>query len=262
MRHDKILATENNFFASGDANGRRFHLGEIGITNAKTGETFKVTKINAISGDQSFYSEDSKKEDKKRVMLHFTMGWLKGDLNRLTTPGDHVSVPFVISRSGKIVQLFGSVHWSYHLGKRAIGGNKTMSKSSIGIEISNIGPLVLVGDKLMTTYKTNGKFSDEYCRLGERDAYIKLEKKYRGYEYYASFTKEQIEITAKLVKFLAQKYDIPLNFIATPNRYETLKTGAEATGYRGILSHVNVRTDKADIGPAFPWDKFIQLVKS
>ena len=33
-------------------------------------------------------------------------------------------------------------------------------------------------------------------------------------------------------------------------------------GYNGIVSHANCRADKADIGPAFDWNKVIQAVNA
>src|SRR5687767_2033322 len=45
---------------------------------------------------------------KERIVLHFTAGNLRSDMQSLTTQGRHVSVAFVIARDGTIYQLFPS----------------------------------------------------------------------------------------------------------------------------------------------------------
>lgn len=256
MRHDKQAARESEFFQTGNANGKKFHLGDLTITIPGTTETIALTQARPKTGDDSFFYATTKK--KTRIFLHYTMGWLQGDIDTLTRPGSHISVPFVVSRSGKIVQLFQSAFWSYHVGQGALGGNEAVSSSSVAIELSNIGPLVKNGDKLCTTYDSN----DEYCRLDERQAYIELPQAYRGYKYYASFTDEQVAATAKLVRLLTSKYAIPRAFLPESDRHQYL-TSEKLKSFSGILSHVNVRkTGKTDIGPAFPWDSLIGKVRA
>lgn len=129
-----------------------------------------------------------------------------------------------------------------------MGGNTAMSKECIGIEISNIGPLKKVGNNLVTTYSN----TDIYCSLDETQYYTKLASPYRGYEYYAKFTDAQYLSVARLIRFLCAKYNIPKTFVAQAKR-NNIMTAAEFTAYSGIATHVNCRTDKVDIGPAFDW---------
>lgn len=199
------------------------------------------------NGDKSFYYPEE--TAKKKIALHFTMGYLKGDIATLTK--QYVSVPFIIGRNGVIYNLFASKYWSYHLGKTAIGVNTPMSRESIGIEISNIGPLKLIGSNLVTTY-----LDTDICTTAETQYYTKLNNKYRGYEYFATYTDAQYEAIVKLIKFLCAKYNIPKNFLNEPERYEIM-TEPGFKGFSGIVSHVNCRIDKTDIGPAFDWNKII-----
>jgi N-acetyl-anhydromuramyl-L-alanine amidase AmpD len=132
-----------------------------------------------------------------------------------------------------------------------------MSRESIGIEISNIGPLKLIGNNLVTTYSD----TDIYCTLAETQYYTKLSTKYRGFEYFATYTPVQYEAISKLIRFLCARYTIPENFMNEPERYEIM-TDAAFKNYTGIVSHVNCRTGKVDIGPAFDWNKVILSVKA
>lgn len=249
MRASGLFNHENSFQSTQtDANGKKFILTPENVKIPGTNEYIPIMDCVRQNGDKSYYYEET--TAKKKIILHFTMGYLKGDIATLTN--GHVSVPFVIGRNGIIYNLFASKYWSYHLGPSAVGGNTAMSKECIGIEISNIGPLKKIGNNLVTTYSD----TDVYCSLDETQHYTKLATPYRGYQYYAKFTDAQYTATAKLIRFLCAKYNLPKTFVAEAKRYNTL-TAAEFTAFTGIATHVNCRTDKVDIGPAFDWGKII-----
>ena len=252
MKASSLTDHEKSFDTSGvDAVGKKFILtpGEFKIK----GTTEAVTIIDCArdNGDKSYYYEEQ--TEKKKIIIHYTMGYLKGDISTLTK--EHVSVPFVIGRNGNIYNLFASKYWSYHLGPGAVGGNTEMSKSCIGVELSNIGPLKKIGNNLVTTYSD----TDVYCSIDDVQYYTKLPTKYRGYEYYAKFTEKQYVSLIKLLKFLCGKYDLPPVFLNPADRYNVLPAN-QFTKFSGIASHVNCRTDKTDIGPAFDWEKVMKGV--
>ena len=252
MNIKAIPAHESSFDKSGlDAHGKEFVFTNEIVTIKSTGEKLTIIDCVRSNKDASFYYKEV--TAKKKIILHFTMGYLKGDIATLTS--NKVSVPFVIGRNGKVYNLFASKYWSYHLGPGAIGGNTAMSKESIGIELSNIGPLKLIGDNLVTTYSDN----DIYCHISETGHYIKLPKKYRGYEYYATFTNKQYESLILLLKFLLEKNKIPKYFLSEANRFNTIADAA-FIAFSGIASHVNCRKDKTDIGPAFDWNRVISEI--
>ena len=252
MKASSIPNHENTFQTSGiDSAGKKFILKEGTFPIKGTTETVKIMDCARDNGDKSFfYPEETAK---RKIVLHFTMGYLKGDIATLTK--QHVSVPFVIGRNGIIYNLFASKYWSYHLGPGAIGGNTGMSKESVGIEISNIGPLKLIGNNLVTSYSND----DIYCSLAETQYYTKLNTKYRGWEYFATYTPVQYDAIIKLLRFLCAKYNLPKNFPSEPGRYEAM-TEDGFRSFTGIASHVNCRQDKVDIGPAFDWNRVIQGV--
>ena len=227
------------------------------------GETTKLEgyTIRPSDGyDGYYYNETIPKE---KIVLHFTAGHLRGDITSLMFKDrGHVSVPFVIARDGTIYQLFSSGAWSYHLGRKAIGGNGSQSKKSIGIEMSNYGPLTMVEGKLETIYSrmknpVSGKVGkkDVYCTKQDKDLYVKLDSPYRGEQYFATYTDAQYNSLILLLRYLTAQYEIPREFLDESIRYDATEAVVD---FKGIVTHANYRiSGKWDIGPAFDWDKVI-----
>lgn len=250
MKATSIPAHEASFKTTcKDAIGKKFVFTDELVTITGEAEKLKIIDCVRENNDKSFYIEDI--IAKEKVVLHFTAGYLKGDIATLTQPGIDISVPFVISRNGDIYNLWSSKYWSYHLGKNAVGGNTEMSSKTIGIEISNIGPLKKKGNNLVTTYSDK----DVYCSINDTTLYHKVPV-YRGFEYFASFTEAQYKSIKRLLKFLTNKYNIPFQFLPESKRYVVF-SNAEVVNFKGICSHVNFRKDKWDIGAAFDWSKLI-----
>ena len=193
-------------------------------------------------------------QGKTAIVLHFTVGYLTGDLATLVEQGSHLSVPFVIGRNGTVYQLFNSKYWSYHLGRGTIGGNTVGSKHTIAIELSNIGPLTRHDGELHNIY------GSKYCTVAEKSFYTKLDSSYRKYTYYSTFTDEQYESLSKLISYLCGKFNIPREFLPEEKRYRLFSSTDEALTFSGICSHVNFRAyGKVDIGPAFEWERIIDV---
>ncbi|MDZ7291762.1 MAG: N-acetylmuramoyl-L-alanine amidase [candidate division KSB1 bacterium] len=248
-----LPAFEAGFRADGlDSFGRRHSLAPLSVPIPGENRNLDVVRLKPADGDESYYIAEA--TTKERVVLHFTTGYIRGDVRMLTIPKSEparrVSVPFVIARDGNIYNLFDSRYWAYHLGPTAVGGNTAMSRSSVGVEISNIGPLVQQGQSLLTTTA-----SDMYCSLNESIYYRRVT--YRGYGYYATFTDVQYTSLIILLRYLTARFNIPRRFLPLASRYETRN---DIPTFRGIVSHVNFRPDKFDIGPAFDWDRVIRGV--
>ncbi len=249
MNANDIARYEAEFNRTGKDSDGKFHT-LIPQSIQIPGETGQMnyTFVRPLSGDQSFFY--NKSFEKVQIVLHFTMGYLPGDVATLTKRNYHVSVPFIIGRNGIIYNLFSSQYWSYHLGEGAIGGNETRSKVTIGIEISNIGPLKRIGDQLVTTYGDG----DIYCSLDETQYYEQVT--FRGHEYFATFTDTQYAALSTLLRYLTARFNIAREFLPEHRRYQTI---AEVVDFNGVVSHVNYRPDgKWDIGPAFDWNRLIQ----
>lgn len=227
MHPSTISTKETQFADSLNAAGTKYTL--VGTTDIPGGFTIRSIRPSALT---YFYQTET---EKKTICLHFTVGYIMSDIPALTKSTSHVSVSYVVDRAGRIYELFPDKYWSYHLGSGTIGGNATMSKKSIGIEISNYGPLELKSGKLIDCY------GNTYCSESETDLYDSHE--YRGKKYYATMTGEQIAAVKALVEYLCDKHAIPLNFITDDNPF---KSEQDALGFTGIFFHSNVRKDKFD----------------
>jgi N-acetyl-anhydromuramyl-L-alanine amidase AmpD len=258
MDFKAVAAAEAEFQATGKAPGKQFVLTPFSIPVPDEDIMLDGMTCRPKNGFTGYFY--NQKYSKKKVVLHFTVGHLKGDLLSLTSESrGHVSTAFVVARDGMIYQLFSSAAWSYHLGRNAQGGNGNQSKISIGVEISNYGPLIKKGNELHTVYSKAAdprrSKDDVYCTLEDTEQYIKLSKKYRGYQYFANYTNEQYHAIIVLLRYLTNTYDIPRKFVDEANRFKTTRAGS--ADFEGITSHVNFRSDKFDIGPAFDWERVI-----
>jgi len=248
-----LPAVEAAFRADGlDTSGRRHTLTPLAVPIPNENRHLNVVRLKPADGIETYYNAEA--FPKERVVLHFTAGYIRGDVRALTTPksdpATRVAVAFIVGRDSNIYNLFDSRYWAYHLGPTAVGGNTTMSRSSVGVEISNIGPLVQQGQSLIST-----PAGDAYSNLNESVYYRRAS--YRGYSYYASFTDAQYNSLITLVRYLTARFNIPRRFLPLASRYETR---TDIATFRGIVSHVNFRTDKFDIGPGFDWDRVIRGV--
>lgn len=259
MKASSIPQHESTFRQSGiDSSGTKFILTDETVTiGDKAGGKLTLVDCRKQVPDDSYYFSEEFPKD--RIVLHYTAGYLKGDIAQLSRSSVEVSVPFVIGRSGLIYNLWKSKYWSYHLGPGAVGGNTPGSQRSIAIELSNIGFLKKKsGGILHTAYGTN----DIYCLESETAYYQKLPTAYRGERYYAKFTAAQYKSLNLLLRYLTARFKIPRTILAPVKRYEVFGSAAEAESFKGICSHVNFRpSGKWDIGPAFDWEQVTKGLK-
>lgn len=170
-------------------------------------------------------------------MNHFNW-WASRDL--------HVSTAYSIDYYGNIYEHFDPKYWAYHLG---IGGKlKFLDQQSIGIEITNEGPLKLVDDKfywldnIPYIRNTNG-LNDEPFHFPEG---------WRGHEYFAPYSQAQVDAAIWLGDYLSRKFNIERNVIEDFDYHVDILLGK----YNGHYNHSNVRKDKTDLSPAFPIKDF------
>lgn len=228
MHPETIQKREDEFFTNlTNSGGVKYTITDV----IDIGSSIKIYSIRP-NFDSYYYAT---KTVKKSICLHFTVGYIKSDTTALSTKDNHVSVSYVVDRTGRIYEMFPDTEWSYHLGSGAVGGNGVMSKQSIGIEISNYGPLKLSGENLVDAYGNN------YCKVSETQFYTK--QNYRGYDYFASMTDAQINAVAQLVQHLGRKHNIPMSFKQDDAPFSS---ASEAISFSGVFYHTNVRKDKFD----------------
>lgn len=227
--HPSTIAEKEAKFA-GDlklANGTQFTMHSF----REIGQGFSIKAIRPKEQNY-FYKADTKK---KSICLHFTVGYVLSDIAALTKADSHVSVSYVVDRSGNIYELFPDNFWSYHLGNGAIGGNTAMSKQSIGIEISNYGPLSEKDGEMIDIY------GNRYCTTWETNYYER--KDYRGKTAFATMSSVQVNAVAALIEYLCEKHSIPMTFTMSD---EVFQSANEALSFEGVFMHSNVRKDKFD----------------
>lgn len=260
MKFTLIPDHENSFKSTlTDSSEKKFTLKET----IDLGDGISIHRIAPAINSGFYYAE---KTPKSMIVIHSTIGVVKGDIATLTNASNPVSVSYLIARSGVIYELFDPHYWSYHLGKGTIGGNKVNSSRSIGIELSNMGPLTNINGALETVYSrksytTNGitktTSPDVYCTTNDLSAFTKLDVPYRTYQYFAAYTDAQYIALNKLVRRLSTQFNIPMVYVNESNRFRPF-TESVAPTFSGICSHVNYRIDgKWDVGPDFKWDRII-----
>lgn len=263
MRYTAISSLEDAFLSTG--NNGEYNLQKIAIP--VPGEPLTLEGFLCTPKQRSGYYYDVA-HPKQRIVIHYTAGSLRSDIATLTTQDRHVSVPFVIARDGTIYQLFSSKFWSGHLGKGVgnIDTGNAQDKCTIGIELSNYGWLTEQQGALETCYSRQKNSAgipgpvDVYCSVDEQDAYQRLATPFRQQSHYATFSNAQYQSLIILLRYLTSKYGIPRQFFPEVLRFQTTN---DVLNFRGIVSHVNYRSDgKWDIGPAFDWKAVMEGVQT
>lgn len=201
---------------------------------------------------------------KKMVFLHHTAGNANpyaciDDWNR-DSRGE-IGTHFVIGgintsgHDGLILRAINEKNHAYHLGNDA--GKplpSIMTTSSISIELCNFGWLTLKNGKYYTY--VNSTIDSKYV--------VKLDKPFRGYEYWHDYSDKQIESLKYLLNYIKNihKIDIKLGLPALVKTGKTLHDSLNNiipnTTTTGVWSHTNVRNEKSDL---YPNPKLIKLFK-
>ena len=214
MKATSLAAYEQTFFNTGlDSMGRKHSLTPMTAPIPGGSGTLPYVRCQRVNSDESFFFAEE--IPKTNIVLHYTAGYLRGDVASLTTPGNPVSVPFVIARNGKILNLWSSKAWAYHLGPGTVGGNTAMSQRTIAIELSNIGFLNKSGNSLCSDHSPD----DVYCSLAETAQYVALKTPFRGKSYFATFTPGQYTSLITLLRYLTQKFSIKRAVLPEAERY-------------------------------------------
>ncbi len=189
--------------------------------------------------------------DAKSITLHETAGY--GTLSVLMGGSDPahptpVSVHFLTGRDGNVYQFCPIDRVAWHA--------NAWSLNSIGIEVDNIASLYEHnGDgKLYSAYGT----SDLYC--AKSDAGVFVEKTFQGIKYWASWTSAQYDVTARLIKAICHKQQIPRYIQDEQNRFQPLTRfpAAQLARFRGVMTHYQVNpANRVDIGPYIDWARLI-----
>ena len=188
--------------------------------------------------DDQYYKESFPKH---QIYLHHTVGgsakstfnwWLKDPLR--------IGTAYIIDRDGTIFETFDPQYWCHHLGLKH-PDNRSLNELSIGIELASEGALTM-------------KDGDLYCYDGKRifyDRAVDLGHVWRGYQYFDAYDDAQIVSVIELVNHLCDRFNIPKRTIGgDKNRFDLA-----LLNFAGILTHCNVREEKTDVHPLFPFNR-------
>lgn len=216
----------------------------------------------------------SELHDKRTIYLHHTAGrynpegvrqWWIIDKHRLNKTQWRIATAFIIGRSrfdgndnskdGLTYRVFEEKYWAHHLGIRR-SNNRLLNTSSIGIEICNLGHLVLENGSFFRIFKQGG---EEVNRIEIPEAEVcVLDTPWRGYKYFQKYTPKQLAECKRLILTLAKLYDIPIRDFKYTTDWFDLQADA-FNNTPGIWTHVNVRQDKTD---CFPQPELINMLNS
>lgn len=199
--------------------------------------------------------------NKEYVFLHHTAGWHNPykciDQWGRDSRGA-VATEFVLggqsvkgnddSYDGLMLQCIPEGGYGWHLGKN---GSQHMHTHSVGIEVCNFG------------YVVNGK---TYAGTTVHESQIvKLDKPFRGHQYWHRYSDCQIEALKQWILFIAERDNIDVR----KGLVEEIRAkGADGFEFnedayygrvKGLWTHTNTRRDKTDM---FPQQELIDMLMS
>lgn len=174
------------------------------IYRTSTNQT-TIRNIGKFQVDSSTYISRGKEERIKFIILHYTALDNVGSIRELT---GGVSAHFLVldEDDNKIYSLVPLEQRAWHAGVSAFRGRTNINDTSVGIEIVN--------DGIAKEYRSDPN-------------------PYHPYDHYVDYKPIQIEKVAQIIKYVAEKYNIPA---------------------RNIVAHSDIAPSrKKDPGAKFPW---------
>ena len=163
-----------------------------------------VKNIGKFQVDSNSYVATGKNERIQFIVVHYTATDNLGSIKELTS--SRVSSHFLVldEDDNKIYSLVPLEQRAWHAGASSFRGRTNINDTSVGIEI--------VSDGIAKEYRNNP---------------------YPLYDHYVEFKPIQIEKTAQIIKYVAEKYNIPA---------------------KNIVAHSDIAPGrKKDPGAKFPW---------
>ena len=207
---------------------------------------------------QKFFTREYKKT---QIYIHHTVSPNRlhgrgplGDIQHWNNQSYNLGTYTIIDSDGTVYELFPHTKWSNHLGLKKSTFKKynipyyKLDKTSIGIELDNLGPLLLTSKGF-----TSAVYPDKFYVPNDRVVDYGPEG-YKGYRYYEAYTSAQIESLRLLLSSLTDFHNIPKHY-----NEDMWDMSLEAlSGVSGIFTHTSVREDKSDCHPD---PKLIQMLK-
>ena len=283
-----IKSTNNSTSSNQQNNVQQPAIEEFSGPEDQTVSLLKKISLKAPTSNGLMYYPQS--TPKIQLVLHHTAvlgASVENIINSWSRNSNHVSTHFIINRDGDYDQLFPLKYWGNHIGSKK-SGNRYLQKSTISIELEGAGFLKYINN---TGRNPNGTFRDTaQFKQGSRtftykqlqggineppvarpvkmlsDGSLKMEKEYRGYEYYHTYTTPQLKVLEKVLRQIKNEYPniaIGSNYSGENTFSEQFPKGKltskDAFNFNsGTFSHNSYRTDKRDI---FPQKELIELLQ-
>lgn len=165
-----------------------------------------VKNIGKFQVDSNSYVATGKNERIQFIVVHYTATDNLGSIKELTS--SRVSSHFLVldEDDNKIYNLVPLEQRAWHAGASAFRGRTNINDTSVGIEI--------VSDGIAREYRADSN-------------------PYHPYDHYVDYKPIQIEKVAQIIKYVAEKYNVPA---------------------RNIVAHSDIAPSrKKDPGAKFPW---------
>lgn len=185
---------------------------------------------------------------KDLIILHHTVGGsAKSTIDYWKTDEQRIGTAYVVERDGSVYEAFDPKYWAFHLGLKGTDG--AVDKRSIGIEIASEGGLIEREEKLYCFGVVSERtlFKQEFYDHG---------MPWRGFRFFDSYSKEQINSITELINDLCLRFKIPKQTPA--NHFDANDSYRE---FKGILGHHHLRPDKSDVHPGFEWQRVVEKCK-
>lgn len=202
-----------------------------------------MNMIDVLMPEDQYHKEEVTKD---LIVLHHTSGGsAMSSIDWWKSNPDKIGVAYVVDRNGDVLRAFPDQYWASHLGLKNVPQGE-LDRRSIGIEIACAGGLRKGPDGILRAFDklTGPSFG------GIRSV---LTATWRGYSVFEAYTPEQVDSVITLTRMLLDKYTIPGQTPLAKNTY--LMPGLRT--YKGVVTHCQLRDDKSDCHPGFPWDLFI-----
>ena len=196
--------------------------------------------IELVDKKMEFYSEDYG-VDKKQIMLCHTGRNARYYYNSLKyrMDGNYKRIPhYMITQEGVVVNIIEPTTTSKFF------GDEYIDEASIIIVLENLGWL-----------KRNPETNEYNNWIGDIYKGEVFRKKWRGHLFWASYTEEQINSCAKLIRDLSNDMDIEMNFIGHNVQVNDIMY------FEGLVSRSNYNNFWTDVSPAFDFDKLIEKIE-
>lgn len=206
----------------------------------------QIDRSLRLSPNQFVQKEADRKD---LIVLHSTAGGsVRGTFDWWQVTPERVATAYIVDRNGVVFEVFDPKYSAFHLGLKDTQAN---DYRSIGIELVNWGPLS-ESQPGGFHFAWPENYSRVKIQMDEVFGPLNQTSPYRGYRYWHQFSEEQVVATAKLCKYLMNRFGI-VNDVC--ESLEALNQGWRNT-FTGIAAHHNFRSDKFDVGPAFPYQIF------